>query len=125
MQSGGASGDADVDATEEQWQAVVATVRRARGVTIVAPAAGGARRFGSTSLRVDGKIFAMIAARGRFVVKLPAARVDELIRSGDGEHFDRAGERWMSEWVAMTPGTERQWAGLAGEALTFVASAAK
>jgi hypothetical protein len=119
-----ASGDADVEAVDEQWQAVVAAVRGTRGVTVVAPAADGARRFGSTSLRVNGKIFAMIAAKGRFVVKLPAARVDELVRTGDGEHFDRHGKRWMKEWVAMTPGTERQWAGLAGEALTFVASAA-
>jgi hypothetical protein len=107
---------------DDQWQAVVNAVGRPRGVTVVAPIAGGARRFGSNSLRVNRKIFAMVASQGRFVLKLPAERVEELIRSGEGEHFDRAGKRWMKEWVAMTPGTEWQWAQLAGEALEFVAS---
>jgi hypothetical protein len=67
---------------------------------------GGGRRFGSTSLRINDRIFAMIASKGRFVVKLPARRVEEIIAAGDGEHFDSAGRRWMKEWVSMAPRTE-------------------
>jgi hypothetical protein len=42
------------------------------------PAPSGGSGFGRGALRCNGKIFAMLA-RGRLVVKLPAARVDELV----------------------------------------------
>ncbi len=93
------------------------------GVTVAEPAAaGGVRRFGSNSLRVNDKIFAMVAARGRFVVKLPERRVDEIIASGRGEPFDPTGQRRMKQWVAMAPGTAREWIALADEAMTFVSA---
>jgi hypothetical protein len=41
---------------------------------------------GSGSLKVSGKILAMIASRQRFVVKLSRARVEES--HGYGEHFE-------------------------------------
>ena len=48
--------------------------------------AGGAG-FGRSGLRFQRKIFAMLV-RSRLVLKLPAARVDELIEAGEGVHFE-------------------------------------
>jgi len=43
-------------------------------------ASGSPRRFGSNALRANGKIFAMLA-QDTLVVKLPRARVDELVQA--------------------------------------------
>jgi hypothetical protein len=37
--------------------------------------------------KVKGRVFAMFG-RKQFVTKLPKARVDELVASGVGKHFD-------------------------------------
>jgi hypothetical protein len=50
---------------------------------------GSGRGFGSGSLKVDGRIFAMVSA-DRLVLKLPSQRVNELIATGKGE-LDRPG----------------------------------
>jgi hypothetical protein len=44
--------------------------------------------FGSGALKVNGKIFAMMSSKGKFVVKLPKKRVDELVSGSKGERFD-------------------------------------
>ncbi len=81
----------------------------------------GGQGFGSRALRVDGKIFAMLSTRGKFVVKLPRARVAELVQRGYADHFNPTG-RPMKEWAAMRD--ERlSWRELAGEAYEFVAGA--
>ena len=41
----------------------------------------------------------MISSKGQFVAKLPRERVDELVRLGQGEHFDPGHGRKMKEWV--------------------------
>jgi hypothetical protein len=59
------------------------------------------------------------------VVKVPRARVDALIASGDGERFDpRHDGRLMKEWVVIDPASQEEWLSLAQEALRFVASKA-
>jgi hypothetical protein len=79
----------------------------------------GGQGFGSRGLRVDGKIFAMLYTRDRFVVKLPRARVAELVQRGHADHFNPTG-RPMKEWAAIR--TERlSWLELAQEAYAFVA----
>lgn len=83
-------------------------------------AAAGPRRFGSTGLRVNGKIFAMMA-RGALVVKLPRSRVDALVAAGDGERFDPGHGRIMKEWFVVTNQSVR-WRNLATEAFEFVAN---
>ena len=86
----------------------------------VTPPEPGGRRFGASALTVDGAIFAM-SQGGRLVVKLPAARVAELVADGDGVPFDTGGGRPMREWVAIPDGDADRWRELAEAALAFVA----
>jgi hypothetical protein len=76
--------------------------------------------FGSTALRVNGRIFAMLSSRSEFVVKLPEQRVNELIAGGQGLPFDAGKGRPMKEWVVVRPGSSPDWIVLAEEALAFV-----
>ena len=75
--------------------------------------------FGSRALRVNGKIFAMLSSRGQYVVKLPAARVNALVSSGTGQHFDAGKGKPMREWLAIS-GRVDLWMSLAKEAYQFV-----
>src|SRR5207248_11761735 len=76
--------------------------------------------FGSSALKVNGRIFAMLSSRGEFVVKLPRKRVDRLVDSGDAVHYDAGKGRPMKEWLALPPGSTLDWTALATEALAFV-----
>ncbi len=78
--------------------------------------------FGSSEMKVNDKIFAMLSARGEFVVKLPRQRVDALVAAGDGERFESGHGRAMREWVAINPAAEADWLALAREAMEFVAA---
>ena len=80
---------------------------------------GERRKFGSTALKVDGKIFAMLTGSGQFVVKLTPQRVGALVAQGVGTHFDSGGGRVMKAWLALEGGTARQWQDLADEALAL------
>jgi len=81
--------------------------------------------FGSSpGLRTEGKIFAMFA-NSKLVVKLPKARVDQLVASGTGGRFDPGHGRLMKEWATVALDSAEVWERLAGEALQFVGSAIK
>lgn len=80
---------------------------------------GGGKGFGSTALKVRGKIFAMVSSRGQFVAKLPRERVDELVRQGTGQYFDAGRGKPMKEWLALD-GAYSLWVRLAKEARGFV-----
>jgi YjbR len=77
--------------------------------------------FGTNpGLRVGTKVFAMLG-RGQLVVKLPEARVDELVAAGVAERFDpRRDGRLMKEWVTVPISERRRWRRLVDEALGFV-----
>ena len=75
----------------------------------------GGKGFGSNALKLNGKIFAMMSSKGKFVVKLPKDRVDELVRLGVGRYFDPGHGRLMKEWLAVDVGTG-SWVELAREA---------
>jgi hypothetical protein len=81
--------------------------------------------WGSSSvvLKVRGKIFVMLVA-DELVLKLPKARVDELVGAGGGRRFDpRRDGRVMKEWIVVsTP--RKTWSDLADEALEFVSGSA-
>jgi TfoX/Sxy family transcriptional regulator of competence genes len=82
------------------------------------------RMFGASGLRVHGKTFAMLV-KGRLVVKLPGARVDELVAAGAGDRFDPGHGRLMREWVSLAEATDaRTCRMLMAEALRFVGAAA-
>ena len=108
--------------TTEVFDKIVAQLLGTPGVSYPPAEPGPARGFGSKALKVNGKIFAMVDSRGRFVVKLPHPRVVELMTDGRGASFEMGNARWMKEWVCLVPGTEDQWADLAREALEFVGS---
>ena len=73
----------------------------------------------SPGLRVGGKIFAMVV-RNQLVVKLPRARVDELVEAGTAERFDRGKRQRMKEWAATPTQHAGEWEQLMTEALEFV-----
>jgi len=91
------------------------------GVAGVTPPRGGGG-FGSSALRFQNKIFAMLV-RGRLVLKLPAERVDALVAAGDGVRFDANKGTPMKEWLSLDPGSGLAWLPLAREALDFARSA--
>jgi len=76
--------------------------------------------FGSNpGLRVRGKIFAMLV-RDELVVKLPKARVDQLVASRAGARFDPGHGRLMKEWVTIPLADGSRWEDLVTDALAFV-----
>jgi hypothetical protein len=87
----------------------------------VDPPSGG-RGFGRTALRFHNKIFVMFV-RGQLVLKLPAARVAELVTRGEGVRFDANKGTPMKEWFSLDPRSGHDWLPLAHEALDFARSA--
>lgn len=78
--------------------------------------------MGLPCLRCSCRFFASFDRRSAaLVVKLPAARVNELIQSGDAEPFAPSGRRFR-EWASIDSGRSETWPPLLDEALEFVAS---
>jgi len=108
--------DVRVD-TAGRFAELVDAFADAPGVAL--PAEGGRRTFGSEALKVDGAIFAM-QVQGGVVVKLPAARVAELVGAGTCAPFANGRGSPMREWAAVTdPAADLD---LALEALAHVRS---
>src|ERR1051326_9042990 len=102
------------DETAARFATVVAALGDHHGLTHTAAAN---RRFDSSALKVHVKSFAMITSDGRFVVKLPRARVDALGAQGAGERFDANRGRPMREWLEVRSESSDDWLDLAHEAL--------
>ena len=86
-----------------------------------APDDSASGRFGSGTLKVDGKIYAGLS-RGRLLLKLPQARVDALVAAKSGERFSTGAGRPKRQWVTVAADSDEDWAALAREARSFVAS---
>lgn len=85
---------------------------------------GDGKGFGSSALKINGKIFAMMSSRDKFVVKLPKERVAELVKAGNGRQFSPGPGRVMKEWLEVKA-AKSQWNALAKEARDFVQGIAK
>ncbi len=103
---------------DDVFAGIVAALGDQPGVLTPDPPEAGGQRFGSSALRVNGRIFAMVS-HGRIVLKLPAGRVAELIAAGQGQPFDAGKGRPMKEWVGFAPDLPEDWLNLATEALEF------
>jgi hypothetical protein len=89
------------------------------------PAVTEGTGFGSQpGLRINGKIFAMLV-NGELVVKLPRARVDELVERGQASRFDPGHGRLMKEWASVPMAEGVDWEALADEARAFVEGRAR
>lgn len=74
-------------------------------------------------LRVGKEFLALVDYKGSgLVVKLPAARVTELIAAGEAEPFGPAGKVFR-EWAAVPTPDRRRWRALLREGVAFVAPA--
>lgn len=104
--------------SEERYARIVKALLGKSDVTL----GSGKKGFGSSALQINNKIFAMLSSKGKFVVKLPRARVDSLVASRSGERFDPGHGRIMKEWLVVEPTSDEDWLALAKEAMTFVVS---
>ncbi len=105
---------------EERWAALVESILAAGRATHGSDT-GPKQAFGSTSLKTNGKIFAMLA-NDRLVGKLDRRRVDALVAADRGERFDPGHGRLMKEWLSVAePAADEAWLDLAAEAEAFVA----
>jgi hypothetical protein len=108
-----------VTSPEERYAAIVVALTANTDALRGADVDPSKKGFGSSGqLRLGGKIFAMLV-RGRLVVKLPRQRVDELVATGDGQHFDPGKGRLMREWLSLEPTSSLDWLALAQQALEF------
>ena len=101
---------------EARYAELVQKIAGRPGVTNLSEGRG----FGSSGqLKVGGRIFAMLV-RDQLVLKLPSERVDELVKQGEGTHFDARKGKPMREWFVLSPTSSKRWLPLAQEAMTFV-----
>jgi len=74
--------------------------------------------FGTTALCAGGKVF-LFPWRGALVVKIPAARVQELVTAGAAQPFD-PGHGWPGKtWAAVYASANDRWPELALAARAF------
>jgi hypothetical protein len=83
---------------------------------------GEGKGFGANALKVRGKIFAMISSKDVLVLKLPKARVDQLVKDGLGDYFDPGHGRKMKQWLEYH-GANKTWLDMVHEARNFVEKA--
>jgi hypothetical protein len=85
------------------------------------PGTGVQEKFGNLSFSVGGKVFGFTRGDEAVVLKLPAARVMQLMEERGAKQL-RMGKRVMKEWVVVERG-EPGWRGelkLVREAVEFV-----
>ena len=77
--------------------------------------------MGGRCARVAGEFLGLVDFKGSgLVVKLPKARVQELIDEGVGQPFAPAG-KVFKEWVSVPRRDRRRWRALLREGIAFVA----
>ena len=90
---------------------------------LVERAEGGAvtrgKMFGSEGLRTGTKFFA-IWWNDQLVVKLPPARLTELVEAGAGQPFEPMEGRRMNGWIVLADSVD--WSPILEEARAYVAA---
>ena len=81
---------------------------------------GSDRGFGAQAIKINGVVFVMLI-QGQLAVKVPAARVRELVDQGQGEPLSAGKTTPMREWVRLT-GTSDDVRPVISEAERFVAA---
>lgn len=79
--------------------------------------------FGSSALRVHGKIFAFVGGDGELIVKLPAEDAGQLIAAGNGTAVT-IGRNPAREWVAVEASADDDlgpWRDLVAASFDYVA----
>jgi TfoX/Sxy family transcriptional regulator of competence genes len=105
------SGNPSESKADPEFESVVAVFADLRDVK-------RGRMFSSENvLSVNGKIFAMLT-KGKFVVKLPKERADELVSRKVAVNWGPGTRRVMKEWVTVESKTF--WVKIAEEAYQFV-----
>ena len=86
------------------------------------PKGGGTLRegFGTGSLFVGRKMYALLGDDGALVVKLPPPRVAALIAEGVGAPWHPGTGRPLKEYVAIGLSRQRRWKALAIEARAYM-----
>lgn len=104
-----------MDPSEAAWARLAATL--SNDPRVDPPEAAKARGFGSKGLKVARKLFAFRSSKGKLVLKLSAARVEELELKCVGARYDPGHGRLMKEWLALDVKEKARWLRLAREAL--------
>lgn len=76
--------------------------------------------FGTRSMFVGKKMFAVYDTSGELVVKLPPERVQELIAEGVGHGWHPGGGTPLKEYLAVPFAHEKKWTKLAREARAYM-----
>jgi hypothetical protein len=103
-------------AVQKQFDGVAASLLAAD------PSVEQAKMMNALGLKTSGKFFALVV-KDELVVKLPRARVDELVAARTGRRFDPGHGRVMKEWVTLRPRDAKSCAAYVEEARSFVAAA--
>lgn len=86
------------------------------------PGVDWGRMFGTTGLRVRGKVFAVAAHAGGLMIKLPAERIDALEVAGAAARMVMASAP-RREWALVPDAADDHvWSELLDEAYSFVDS---
>ena len=105
---------------EERFEALVAAMLERPGTTLrIGANAGPQRAFGATSLKTNGKIFAMLV-KGRLVVKLDRRRSTPWSPRASATNFDPGHGRLQKEWLDVDSDSDQTWLDLATESEAFV-----
>jgi TfoX/Sxy family transcriptional regulator of competence genes len=109
-------------ARSEQQEAAHARLEELSVAHLALPGVDWGRMFGSTGLRVRGKVFAVAAHAGGLLVKVPEAHADALVESGVADRMVMGGVP-RREWVLVPDDADdATWSGQLDAAYAYVDS---
>jgi hypothetical protein len=89
--------------------------------TLISTTDGRVQRINSTSIKTNGKMFAWLKGE-RLVLKLPPARVEELVSQGQGELLDPGNGQLQKGWLVLKSTSLEEWLDRATEAEQAIAN---